>query len=78
MSQSAEEVLNVALKLAPRDRAKLAARLISSLDETADEGVEEAWADEIDRRVNEIDQGRARMIPWQEARKMIRGEIDSP
>jgi putative addiction module component (TIGR02574 family) len=78
MSQSAEEVLNVALELAPRDRAEVAARLISSLDETVDEGVEQAWAQEIERRIRAIDEGTARMISWEEARRMIRGEIAGP
>ncbi|MFS8067514.1 MAG: addiction module protein, partial [Byssovorax sp.] len=40
-----------ALALPEEERAELALDLIDSLDGPADEGVEEAWADEVDARV---------------------------
>ena len=39
--------------------------------EVAIEAVEAAWADEINKRLNEIDSGAVRTIPWPEARKRI-------
>lgn len=44
-----------ALKLVSADRALLAEHLIASLDE--DNEIESAWADEVERRVAEIESG---------------------
>jgi putative addiction module component (TIGR02574 family) len=52
-------------------RAALAARLLESLDSEIDEDAEEAWDAEIARRLDEIDSGRVKMIPWSEARRQI-------
>ena len=49
-----------ALKLSPEERAQLADRLISSLFE--DQEIEDAWAVEVERRIGEIEGGRANMI----------------
>ena len=34
-------------------------------------GVEAAWADEIARRLQDLDSGKAKTIPWSQARRMI-------
>ena len=49
-----------ALKLSPEERAQLADRLTSSLFE--DQEIEDAWAAEVERRIGEIEGGRANMI----------------
>jgi putative addiction module component (TIGR02574 family) len=54
-----------ALKLTPEERARLADRLIASLSEDAE--IEEAWAAEVERRVVEIEAGRAPVVPAAEA-----------
>jgi len=54
-----------AMKLAPEERARLADRLIASLSEDAE--VEEAWAVEVERRIAEIEAGRARVVPAADA-----------
>jgi len=55
MSQ-AKEILDAALKLEPAERARLAHEMIVSLhDEPAEDGVEEAWEQELARRAAEID-----------------------
>lgn len=64
--QTQLEVLEAeALKLTPAERAKLAERLIASLDE--DSEIEEAWAVEVERRVAEIEAGTVQLIPVAEA-----------
>ncbi len=66
-TEQVAEVLEKALTLSPRDRGTLIDRLIESLDEgPAEDGVEQAWASEIKRRVGEIRSGQARMIPSDE------------
>jgi putative addiction module component (TIGR02574 family) len=71
MSMDATELLNKALGLPVEARAELAARLIESLDETVDPDAEKLWAEEITRRLKELDEGGAQTIPWSEARASI-------
>ncbi len=56
-----------ALALPKEERADLAIDLIDSLDGPADEGVEEAWAVEIDARVTAWRAGQAEVIPFEAA-----------
>lgn len=70
ISAQAAEVLDKALSLSSRERGLLIDRLIESLDDAApEEGVEEAWAAEIRRRVDEIRSGKVTMVPADEMRK---------
>jgi len=73
MTTDPSKLLEEALKLPAEARAALAGSLIESLDETVDEDVEAAWAEEIARRLRELDSGKAKTIPWSEARRMILG-----
>ncbi len=61
MSGQLEILEAEALKLTPEERARLADRLIASLSEGAE--VEEAWAAEVERRICEIEAGRAPVVP---------------
>ena len=69
MSGKGQRLLEEALALSPDERADLAAELLDSLDHGSDEGVEEAWALQIGRRVEEVESGRVKPIPWSEARE---------
>jgi putative addiction module component (TIGR02574 family) len=73
MTSSEEKLLQEALRLPVEARAAIAGSLLDSLDETVDEDAEAAWAVEIAKRVRDIDEGKAKLIPWQEARRMIMG-----
>ncbi len=68
-----ETVLAAALRLPAGERAVVVAELLDSLDDggPADEGVEQAWAEEARRRLAEIDSGEVTPIPWAEARRRI-------
>jgi putative addiction module component (TIGR02574 family) len=46
--------------------------LIESLDGPADPNVEEAWAQEIERRVRQVEKGEAELIPAEEVFARIR------
>ena len=74
MTTDTSKLLEEALKLPVEARAALAGSLIESLDETVEEDAEAAWAEEIARRVRELDSGKAKTIPWSEARRMILGD----
>jgi putative addiction module component (TIGR02574 family) len=47
--------------------------LIDSLDATAEEGADEAWEREIERRIADLDSGRAKAVPWE----VVRGRISA-
>jgi len=73
MKPDPSNLLEEALKLSPEARAALATSLLESLDDAVDAGAEAAWAEEIGRRIRELDSGAAKPVPWSEARRMILG-----
>lgn len=76
MTRQVPEVLEKALTLSTQDRGLLIDRLIESLDEgPPEEGVEEAWAEEIKRRVDDIRSGRVEMISGQEIRRRLAARL---
>ena len=71
MKRDTTKILEEALKLPIEARAALAGSLLESLDEVVDENVEATWADEIARRIDELNTGKAKTVPWSEARRRI-------
>ncbi len=71
MERDAAEVLRDALALAPEVRAALIDSLIGSLDQSVDAAAEEAWREEIYRRLQQIDCGAVQLIPWEDARRRL-------
>jgi putative addiction module component (TIGR02574 family) len=65
MSNQVDVLEAEAMKLTPEERARLADRLIASLSQGAE--IEEAWAAEVERRIAEIEAGRAPVIPAADA-----------
>jgi putative addiction module component (TIGR02574 family) len=61
-----------ALHLPLSERAKLAHKLLLSLDDMSESEIEAAWFDEADRRAKEIDQGLVRLIPAEEVSRKAR------
>jgi putative addiction module component (TIGR02574 family) len=69
-----KSLLDQALALPASDRGDLAAALIESLgdeDAIAEEDIEAAWADEIRRRVADIDSGKTKMLSWEEVQRSM-------
>jgi hypothetical protein len=56
-----EQVESEALKLKPEARAKLAQKLLKSLEDLSDEEIERLWIKEAVRRDAELDSGSATM-----------------
>ena len=71
MATSRDDIFRSALSLAERDRADLIAALIDSLDSEVEEGVEEAWRIEIERRAKELESGAVQSIPWEVVRERL-------
>ncbi|HEX8829639.1 MAG TPA: addiction module protein [Longimicrobium sp.] len=74
MSTTIDEVEAVALQLPRAERARLAERLIASLDE--DLAIENRWKEEVRRRVEELRSGAVPSIPgdqvFREIEEMLR------
>lgn len=71
MATSRDDIFRDALSLAERDRADLIAALIDSLDSEVEQGVEEAWRVEIERRAKELESGAVQSIPWEVVRERL-------
>jgi hypothetical protein len=79
---TAQQIIDSALLLPLADRELILNVLRESvIDESIDHGPEEspdeveaAWSDEIARRIADIDSGRVKTIPSEEAWKMIDGK----
>lgn len=78
MTQAAEEILQQALQLPEEDRERIAEALWRSIDGDTLEEVEEAWKVELERRVAEIDGGRARFVSGDEFMTGLRARFAHP
>jgi len=75
MTQQALDLLQKALSLSEEERADLACSLMESLDAAVDEGAQQAWNEEISRRLAELDSGRAKTVPWPEVQRRISSRL---
>ena len=71
MAKSARELFEEAMRLNPQERATLMRLLIDTLDAESDEGAEEAWRAEIERRIAELDSGAVEAVSWDELRARL-------
>lgn len=81
MSETTQQLIASALRLSPQERAVVANAILASLEGTSDDGppeIQDAWAAEIARRVDDLDSGHAKAVPSSEAWKMIDGETEIP
>ena len=65
------------MELSEGERADVAGALLESLDGPSDAGVEDAWADEIKRRIDDVESGRVDTIPWEEANQQLQKDRGS-
>ena len=71
MAKSARELFEEAMELDPEERATLLRLLIESVDAESEDGVEDAWRAEIERRMAQLDSGTVQTIPWEELRARL-------
>ncbi|MBI4705092.1 MAG: addiction module protein [Deltaproteobacteria bacterium] len=70
MSQRADQLFEEAQTLPSEERAILALQLLDSVGEPEPE-IERAWREEVQRRLADIDAGRAKLATWHEASRRI-------
>ena len=71
MAKSAQELFDEAMRLDPQERATLMRLLIDALDADIEEGTEDAWRAEVERRMAELDSGAVETVPWEEVRARL-------
>jgi putative addiction module component (TIGR02574 family) len=77
MPREAADLLREALSLPQEQRAALIDSLLESLDSEVDEDAEEAWRQEIYRRLQQIDSGAVELIPWEDAERRLWAKLRS-
>ena len=71
MTQRAQELLTQIFQLSLPERQELVVELLVRLDGTPEPGAQEAWAQEIRRRLARIRSGESTGVPWKEAQRQI-------
>jgi len=65
------EIMDVVDSLPIDMKLELVDRLLESISPTKNE-IEEAWKDEVERRIDEIESGEVKLIPLEEVRERFR------
>ena len=77
-----QDVLDAALKLPLEERRELLNRIYESICDVEDDGAEAnfeyaaEWTAEIDRRVTEIREGRAKLVSWEDTMTRMRAIVE--
>jgi putative addiction module component (TIGR02574 family) len=69
------EIESEALQLPPKERARLAQRLLASLDPASDRDAERVWLQEAERRLDELESGKIAGIPAEQVFKRARSTL---
>lgn len=67
-----EEIIKAAMSLPAGARVMLAEHLLESVDDDDQKRIDALWSEEIERRVKEIDDGTAILIPGEEVMNRLR------
>jgi putative addiction module component (TIGR02574 family) len=76
MAEAAMKILSAAMKLPVRERVRVAEKLLESADaegyeEDSETAIHAAWAEEIQRRSRELQDGSVRGLSIEEARSIV-------
>jgi len=72
MAKTYGEIIDAALSLPPGDRAMLAEHLLESLDAADQKKIDAVWAEEAERRAQEVRKGHIQPIPGDEVLRGLR------
>ena len=75
MAKLTRELEAQALNLPRRERARLAQRLISSLDQEVDADAENLWLAEAERRLVDLKSGKVAAIPAERVIRKVRAAL---
>jgi putative addiction module component (TIGR02574 family) len=77
MSPEVSDLLKRALALSVDERAALANTLLDSLEIT-NESVQEAWDNEVARRIEDLKTGKAVTVPWEQLHRELLAVVNEP
>ena len=66
------KVVNDALSLPAKSRAKLAERLLESLDDPKQKEIDRLWAEEVEDRIDAYERGELKAIPGREVFRRLK------
>ena len=72
MAELAEKIYEQALDLPIDDRLILIDRLLISTNLPTQNDIDQAWSKEVERRCQELDSGKAKLIPGEEVFEKIK------
>jgi putative addiction module component (TIGR02574 family) len=72
MPTTNDRVIDEALSLPSNVRLSLVERLLTSLNLPIDKEINRLWAEEAERRVSQIEEGKAKLVPGEEVFAKIR------
>ncbi len=72
MIRSSAKVVSEALSLPPKSRAKLAEKLLESLDDPRQREIDRLWAEEVEDRIDAYERGELKAIPGKEVFRRLR------
>lgn len=74
MATTNDRVIEEALSLPADVRLSLVEKLLTSLNLPIDEEIERLWAEEAERRVSQIEEGKVKLVPGEEVFNRIRAK----
>jgi putative addiction module component (TIGR02574 family) len=75
MSSNTRKLAEQVAGLSQKERARLALKLIESLDPGTDEDADELWLDEAERRLSEYDSGKIESRPVNDVISEIKSRL---
>jgi putative addiction module component (TIGR02574 family) len=66
-----DKLLKELLDLKDEDRAEFAGLLIESLDKDIESGVEPAWRQEVERRIESLERGESDTVSWEDVKEKL-------
>ena len=75
MTDAARTILDQALSLADDERLRLAEALFDSVPADAQERSDEAWREELLRRMGEVRRGEVELESWEDVRRAGRSAL---
>ncbi|MCZ6803050.1 MAG: addiction module protein [Proteobacteria bacterium] len=76
MAISAKALYEQSLELDEQERTALVGLILENL-EPADVGVEQAWLEEIEKRVSEMDIGTTELVSWESVRAKLSRKLNT-
>ncbi len=74
MATTNDRVIEEALSLPADVRLSLVEKLLTSLNLPIDEEIDRLWAEEAERRVSQIEEGKVKLVPGEEVFNRIRAK----